>query len=144
MTQNLVQVAFAAECPAGSIQTLEINNVEIALVNYDGQFYALNNRCPHRGGQLGDGHLQGADLICPLHGWDFDVRTGISRYNSLDSVATYEVTVVEGKVFLNESDIPLEPKEYDDYLAKYRRPFDDREEKMNYVHYLSKGKREKT
>jgi glutamate synthase domain-containing protein 2 len=55
-------------------------------------------------------------------------------------VPTYNVEVKEGKVFLNEREVPVEPKEYDDYLAKYRRPFDDRETTMNYIHYLAKGK----
>ena len=79
-------------------------------MNYEGEFYALNNRCPHRGGQLGDGELKGSDLICPLHGWDFDVRTGISRYNTLDRIATYPVTVEDGKVYLKRSDIPIDRK----------------------------------
>lgn len=143
MKEQLVQVATIDECPPGTVKNVTVNNVDIALCNHEGDFYALNNRCPHRGGQLGDGHLQGADLICPLHGWDFDVRTGISRYNTLDRVVTYPVTVLEGKVFLNARDIPIEPREYDDYLAKWRRPFDDRELTMNYVHYLARGKGKK-
>ncbi|MFQ5614668.1 MAG: glutamate synthase-related protein [Anaerolineae bacterium] len=143
MAEQLVQVCTVDECPPGAVMTVTVNNVDIALCNYEGNFYALNNRCPHRGGQLGDGRLQGADLICPLHGWDFDVRTGISRYNTLDCVSTYPVVVKAGKVFLNAHDVPLEPKEYDDYLAKWRRPFDDREQAMNYVHYLARGKGKK-
>ncbi|MCI0394560.1 MAG: glutamate synthase-related protein [Chloroflexi bacterium] len=140
---GLVQVATVDQCPPGTVMTTTVNNVDIALCNYEGRYYAVNNRCPHRGGQLGDGHLQGSDLICPLHGWDFDVRTGISRYNTLDRVDTYPVTVQDGKIYLSEHDVPSEPKEYDDYLAKWRRPFDDREETMSYVHYLARGKGKK-
>jgi glutamate synthase domain-containing protein 2 len=140
MQNGLVEVAKIDECPPGTVMAVTVNNVDIALCNYEGSFYALDNRCPHRGGQLSDGRLQGSDLICPLHNWDFDVRTGISRYNSLDKVPTYPVAIQEGKVFLNEQDVPVEPKEYDDYLAKWRRPFDDRETAMNYIHFLSKGK----
>ncbi len=143
MPEELIQVARVDDCPPGSVMTVTVNNVDIALCNYEGQFFALNNRCPHRGGQLGDGHLVGSDLYCPLHGWDFDVRTGISRYNSLDNVPCYEVHVRDGQVLLNLKDIPVEPKEYDDYLAKWRRPFDDREVTMNYVHYLARGKGKK-
>lgn len=143
MDETLIQVAAVTDCPPGAVKTVTVNNVDIALVNYEGDFYALNNRCPHRGGQLGDGALQGTDLICPLHGWDFDVRTGISRYNTLDGVTTYPVIVQNGKVFLNRSDIPIEPIEYDDYLSKWRRPFDDRELEMNYIHYLARGKQKK-
>ncbi len=140
MEDTLVEIGRISDCPPGSVTDVVVNNVDIALVNYEGDFYALNNRCPHRGGQLGDGELKGSDLICPLHGWDFDVRTGISRYNTLDRVPTYPVTVEDGNIYLQRSDIPIEPKEFDDYLAKYRRSEDDREHKMHYVHYLAKGK----
>ena len=140
MKDKLVQVGVVADCPPGEVTTITVNNVDIALCNYEGEFYALNNRCPHRGGQLGDGKLVGSDLICPLHEWDFDVRTGISRYDNLDRVATYAVTVEDEKLYINLKDVPLEPREYDSYLAQWRRPFDDREKDMNYVHYLAKGK----
>jgi glutamate synthase domain-containing protein 2 len=140
MEMQLVRVARVEDCTPGSVKIVTVNNTDIALCNYEGNFYALNNRCPHRGGQLGDGELKGSDLICPLHGWDFDVRTGISRYNTLDSVPTYPAVVRDGEVYISAADVPMEPKEYDDYLAKWRRPFDDREASMNYVHYLAKGK----
>ncbi len=143
MEKNLVHVANAGEIPSGSVKIVTVNNVDVALVNYEGRFYALNNRCPHRGGQLGDGKLVGADLICPLHGWDFDVRTGISRYNTIDRVECYPVMVEDGSVYLDSEDVPVEPKEADDYLSKWRRPFDDREQSMNYVHYLARGKGKK-
>ena len=143
MLEHLVQIGRVEDCPPGSVVTATVNNVDIAVCNFDGEFYALNNRCPHRGGQLGDGHLDGSDLYCPLHGWDFDVRTGISRYNSLDRVETYPVSIFDGKVFLNKQDIPVEPIEHDDYLARYHRPVDDRELSMNYIHYLAQGKGKK-
>ena len=143
MTDNLILVADVNECPDNSVMTVTVNNVDIALCQYEGEFYALNNRCPHRGGQLGDGTLVGSDLICPLHQWDFDVRTGISRYDTQDRVETYPVTVKDGKVFLNDTDIPTEPKDLDDYLAKWRRPFDDREAAMNEIHALARGKKKK-
>ena len=143
MTHSLVDVCRTSEIAAGSVKTVTVNNVDIAIVNYDGEYYAVNNRCPHRGGQLGDGKLVGSDLICPLHGWDFDVRTGISRYNTLDRVETYPVTIEGDTLKLDSRDIPVEPQESGDYLGKWGRPFDDREDSMNYVHYLSKGKGKK-
>lgn len=141
--QKLVQVGVTKDWSSETIKTVTVDNVDIVVVNYLGTLYALNNRCPHRGGQLGDGELHGSDLICPLHGWDFDVRTGISRYDNQDRVETYPVIVEGDKVFLNAADVPNEPHDYDDYLAKWRRPFDDREESMNYIHYLSRGKKKK-
>jgi glutamate synthase domain-containing protein 2 len=143
MDNGFVKIGNVEDCPPGSVVTVTVSNVDIAVCNYNGEFYALNNRCPHRAGQLGDGYLEGSDLYCPLHGWDFDVRTGISRYSSLDRVETYPVLVLEDIVYLRTADIPIEPKEHDDYLARYHRPEDDREHTMNYVHYLARGKGQK-
>jgi thiamine pyrophosphate-dependent acetolactate synthase large subunit-like protein/nitrite reductase/ring-hydroxylating ferredoxin subunit len=55
----------------------------MALTNIDGEFTAMDNRCPHQGGPLGEGSIEvGADgqcwLRCPWHGWDFDPKTGLS------------------------------------------------------------------
>jgi glutamate synthase domain-containing protein 2 len=143
MDNGYIKIGNVKDCPPGSVVTVTVNNVDLAVCNYDGEFYALNNRCPHRGGQLGDGYLVGSDLYCPLHDWDFDVRTGISRYSSLDRVATYPVLVLGDQVYLRKEDIPVEPKEHDDYLARYHRPEDDREHSMNYIHYLARGKGKK-
>jgi glutamate synthase domain-containing protein 2 len=143
MTEQRIQVATVKDFPPGSVKTVEVNNVALALCNYEGEYYALDNRCPHRGGQLGDGSLVGSDLICPLHKWDFDVRTGISRYDNNDRVATYPVQVDDGKLFINSEDVPAAPKEQAGYLANWRRPFDDREDSMNYIHYLAKGNKVK-
>lgn len=49
---------------------------DILLVNAGNTFYALNNRCPHMGGSLADGRLEGTAVTCPRHGSSFDVRTG--------------------------------------------------------------------
>ena len=143
MTKQLVWVADIADFPAGTVRTVTVNNNKIALANYNGEFYALNNRCPHRGGQLGDGELKGSDLICPLHGWDFDVRTGVSRYDTADCVDTYETVVQDGKVFIDAKQVPQQPEDPDAYLAAWRRPFDDLETSMNYIHYLARGKTSK-
>ena len=52
------------------------NNQDILLVNIDGSFYAVNNKCPHMGGSLFEGNLEGYTIVCPRHGSGFDVRTG--------------------------------------------------------------------
>ena len=64
------------DLPRGSGRTLEVAGQKIGFFNVDGKFYALANACIHRGGPLGDGHLDGAKVTCPWHAWDFDVKTG--------------------------------------------------------------------
>ena len=55
---------------------MEIAGIRVALFNLDGKIYALADACLHRGGSLGDGHLEGTTVTCPWHAWDFDVKTG--------------------------------------------------------------------
>ena len=55
-----------------------VNGAEIAVMRDGDRVFALGNLCPHRGGQIGDGHVEDGKAICPLHGWDFDLQTGIS------------------------------------------------------------------
>lgn len=53
-----------------------VNGKAIAVFNVEGQFYAIDNDCPHRQGPLARGRLEGATIRCPMHGWLFDLRTG--------------------------------------------------------------------
>ena len=75
------RVADPEELPAGRVKTVTAGVHSMALTNIDGEFTAMDNRCPHQGGPLGEGSIeQGADgqcwLRCPWHGWDFDPKTG--------------------------------------------------------------------
>jgi nitrite reductase/ring-hydroxylating ferredoxin subunit len=53
----------------------------VALYNVDGDVYALDGVCPHQGGPLGKGRLEGTVVTCPWHGWQFDVRDGQHQIN---------------------------------------------------------------
>lgn len=80
-----VKVAQTSELPLGGKKKISLGNKEILLTNFEGSYYALDNRCPHMGGSLFDGKLEGNHLICPRHGSVFDVKTGrvIERGNIL-------------------------------------------------------------
>ena len=78
---------------------MQAGDRDIAVFNVDGDFYALENRCSHEGGPLGQGMLFGSTVSCPWHFAEFDVTTG----ESLDEIApcgvrTYEVVVEDGTV----------------------------------------------
>ena len=75
------KVAAEGELAAGRVKTVTAGTQSMALTNIDGEFTAMDNRCPHQGGPLGEGSIEiGADrqcwLRCPWHGWDFDPKTG--------------------------------------------------------------------
>jgi glutamate synthase domain-containing protein 2/nitrite reductase/ring-hydroxylating ferredoxin subunit len=94
----------------------------MALFLYEGNVYALDDRCPHRGGQLSDGHVKKGEAICPLHEWNFDLKTGVSPYNINDAVATYPVEVKEDTVYIDTSQVPPLPESsFSGYQGRWKR-----------------------
>ncbi len=65
-----------ADCPPGACREVVAGDRIVALFNVDGELHALDGVCPHQGGPLGKGNLQGHVVTCPWHGWQFDVRNG--------------------------------------------------------------------
>ena len=78
---SFVKVAPANSIKPGECKEVEANGQAIALFNIEGKFYAIDAVCPHRGGPLGEGMVDGCIVTCPLHGWQFDVTTGVSPVN---------------------------------------------------------------
>jgi nitrite reductase/ring-hydroxylating ferredoxin subunit len=70
------KVAELKDLAPGACKAVEVNGKSIALFNVDGTFYAIVDACPHRGGSLSMGTLEGTTVTCPLHGAEFDVTTG--------------------------------------------------------------------
>jgi len=106
-------VAPVSEIPPGSRRLVDAGGRAILVFNLDGEFFALNNRCPHRGGSLCDGIVTGLVLSdepgryeytrrgeivrCPWHSWEFDIRTGQSWCDPKKvRVRQYGVTVEPG------------------------------------------------
>jgi 3-phenylpropionate/trans-cinnamate dioxygenase ferredoxin subunit len=71
-----VQVATKGQIPPGTMKAFPVEGAEVLVANCDGMFYAVSNTCTHMGGPLSKGKLNGFVVECPLHGANFDVRTG--------------------------------------------------------------------
>lgn len=98
---NYVKVARADEITPGEKKTVEADGIEIVIVNLDGKFYAIEDVCTHDGGPLGEGELDGCQLICPRHGARFDVRTGEAlTLPAFEPTPTYEVKIEDGDVLV--------------------------------------------
>ncbi len=95
-----IHLAAAADCPPGSAVELVAGDRMVALFNVDGEFYALDGVCPHQGGPLGQGQLQGCIVTCPWHGWQFDVRSGQHQINASLEHPAFEVKVENEEVYL--------------------------------------------
>lgn len=75
---SYVKIAKADDVKDGEKKKISVQDKEILLTNVKGKYYAINNKCPHMGGSLSDGNLDGYSITCPRHGSVFDVRTGES------------------------------------------------------------------
>ena len=87
------RVASVDDLKDGESLLVECGERRIAVFRYDGQFWAIENECPHKGGSLHEGTVQDGVVSCPWHQWQFDIRTGISPVNSLSKVKTYSTRV---------------------------------------------------
>jgi len=90
---DYVTVAQVVHAPPGTCRTVEVDGIFLALCNVNGTFRAVDNTCPHAGGPLGEGCLNGDLIVCPWHGWRFNVHTGERRENPEIRVACIEVRV---------------------------------------------------
>lgn len=88
-----VTVAQVDQIPPGTCRTVEIEGIFLALCNVNGNFLAVDNTCPHAGGPLGEGTMDGEVVECPWHGWRFNVRTGERPENPEIRVPCVEVRV---------------------------------------------------
>lgn len=88
-----IKVTTVGEMPEGTVRHIVVHEKPMALCNLDGQYFAVNAVCPHMGGPLASGRLEGCLITCPWHGWTYDVRTGLPDHPGGHSVSSYEVRV---------------------------------------------------
>ena len=92
-----VAVGATADFEAGRVYALAVGDHQVALVRTESGLHALNGRCPHQGGPLGEGTLCDGALRCPWHGYDFDLKSGKGVGNE-HIVETLEVREQDGNV----------------------------------------------
>lgn len=118
------KVAELAELPDGRVKTVSVGTHSMALVHFEGQYRAMDNRCPHQGGPLGEGSIEkGVNdkcwLRCPWHGWDFDPLTGKPPGGHEDSGQTmYPVEAREDGIYIALDDTPVHERTVTDVMAE--------------------------
>jgi nitrite reductase/ring-hydroxylating ferredoxin subunit len=96
---SFVTVATTDELTPGQGRLVQVHDKRIALFNIGGRYYAIDDECPHRGGPLSEGELEGAAVVCPWHGAIFDLATGeVTRFPATSGVSTYAVRVEGGEI----------------------------------------------
>ncbi len=110
--------------PAGAL----VGNVDLVIVRHDDEVSVLHGRCQHRGALLADGSIRGDDIVCGVHGWDYQFRSGISAYNNDERIATFTAWVDDDQVFVDHDEIAEweranpQPWNRDAYQGAYQDP----------------------
>ncbi|MCI4667675.1 MAG: glutamate synthase-related protein [Bacteroidia bacterium] len=120
---------------------------DLVVIRYGDEVSVLYGRCLHRGALLADGFIDGHNLICGLHNWDYRYDTGVSEYAPDERLNKFNAVVEEGKVWVDEEEIrEFEEKEIpprfdtDEYLGLYADTHpEDTEPYTNYIKHLAQN-----
>ena len=95
-----VKVMSEEDLPIGKSAIISAGEDEIALFNYKGKYYAVANKCPHRGAPLGEGRIEEGIVICPNHEWRFKLENGANMQNPELFIPTYPVKVKNENIYI--------------------------------------------
>ena len=95
-----VKVMSEEDLPVGKSAIISAGDDEIALFNYKGKYYAIANKCPHRGAPLGEGRIEEGIVICPNHEWRFKLESGANMQNPELFIPTYPVKVKNENIYI--------------------------------------------
>lgn len=96
-----VKVGSLAALPPGSVMEAAVGENTYAICNVAGELHAYDGVCPHAGGPLGEGIIDGDRLICPWHAWEYDCRTGVNDYDENVRLAKFPVKAEGDDVLLD-------------------------------------------
>lgn len=106
------------DLPEGRVMTVTAGHKGICLTHFEGNYAALDNRCPHQGGPLGEGSIENGMLRCPWHGWDYHPCTGNSPGGFDDGVDAYEIKEEDGAIFVGLEEEPPHETTISDVMAE--------------------------
>lgn len=103
-----IEIGTLSAIPRRGARCINTPEGKIAVFRtQDDSIYAIDNRCPHRGGPLNEGIVHGASVTCPLHNWVFDLATGKALGADEGQVRTYTVQVMDGRIFIAPEAVPV-------------------------------------
>lgn len=112
-----VKIANWSEVPDGVPHGVTARGIDLVIVRRGAEHSVLYGRCLHRGALLADGHLEGEDLICGLHGWDYRISTGVSAYNNAEVLRRFPSVVVD-------DELCVEAEALDHFAEMHPQPYD--------------------
>lgn len=140
-----VNIATLAELPDNEPSYALVRNTDLVVIRRGEEVSVLYGRCLHRGALLSDGHIDGDNLICGVHYWDYRWDTGISEYAPDERLHKFAVSLHKGDVYVDEKEIEkFENKERpsrfnrDEYLGTYADTHpEDTEPYTTYIKHLA-------
>ena len=112
-----VQVATWSEVRDRTPLGTMVEGIDLVIIRRGEDHSVLYGRCAHRGALLADGHVDGDNLLCGLHGWDYRIDTGVSAYNNAESLQKFTS-------WLDGDRLLVDGNEVQDYLMSHPQPFD--------------------
>lgn len=146
MSTNRVEIARLSKLKEKTPAYALVRNTDLVIIKHETGISVLYGRCHHRGALLADGHIDGQNLICGVHGWDYRYDTGISEYNNDEQLHKFReyidgdaLLIDEGEIIAFEEKHP-QPFNRDDYLGTYADTHpEDTEPYTGYIKELAKN-----
>ncbi|ABV93410.1 assimilatory nitrite reductase [NAD(P)H], small subunit [Dinoroseobacter shibae DFL 12 = DSM 16493] len=104
MSQDWIDIGELSDIPARGARVVRtaVGCVAVFRTGSD-EVFALQNRCPHKGGPLSEGIVHGKSVTCPLHNWVFSLETGEAQGADVGHVRTYPARIEAGRILLETS-----------------------------------------
>ncbi|MCK5329877.1 MAG: Rieske 2Fe-2S domain-containing protein, partial [Candidatus Marinimicrobia bacterium] len=140
ITTNKIKIATWSELQDRQPTYSLVSNVDLVIIRYDEKVSVLYGRCHHRGALLADGYIDGANLICGVHFWDYRYDTGVSEYNNDEALAHFNawIDLKADAVYVDENELKSwelenpQPYNRDEYLGLYADTHGTPEEPFNH------------
>jgi glutamate synthase domain-containing protein 2 len=140
-----IEIAKLSELKKNQPSHALVNNTDLVIIKYKTGISILYGRCLHRGALMSDGNIDGHNLICGVHGWDYRVDTGVSEYNNEEALHKFQeyiegdlLLVDENEIIAFEKDHP-QPFNRNEYLGEYADTHPEDTEPYNtYIQDLAK------
>jgi len=94
-----------------------IKNIDLVIVKHHTEVSVLYGRCAHRGVLMSDGYVDGNNIICGVHGWDYRLDTGVSEYNNEEALYKFDSEVKDGFIFIRDEDL-------EEFAKDFPQPYD--------------------
>lgn len=111
MTSNKIEIAKVSNLETKQPTYALVKNTDLVIIKHEKGISVLYGRCHHRGALLADGYIDGHNLICGVHGWDYRYDTGVSDYNNDEQLHKFQEYVEGDSLLIDENDIDAFQKE---------------------------------